>query len=50
MLATRTMSPILGTTNLTTGTTNLSTACFRKTLSAMFVEVDQDPDEVPYGE
>ena len=36
--------------SLTTGITNLSTACFRKTLSAMLLELEQDLDEVPYGE
>jgi hypothetical protein len=50
ILATRTTSPILGTMSLTTGITNLSTACFRKTLSAMLLELEQDLDEVPYGE
>lgn len=50
ILATRTTSPILGTTSLTTGITNLSTASFRKTLSAMLLELEQDPYEVPYGE
>lgn len=50
ILATRTTSPILGTTSLTTGITNLSTASFRKTLSAMLLELEQDLDEVPYGE